>query len=535
MIKKAAISFSMFFLVIAMCGCGDNISVTNEEPETQETISADSIDEFVDCILAGARDKFASEGVKTGDNEIYVTNDYLRYAYFLDELPEVTSTNYHETFFCCTDEGIKLVSGTFEIKRKDDQILIIDSQYRSISDSINQLKNGELENHDGRLFDDYDIYFLRQSFERIKNLQNDNEAATLEAIMKEAGLKEDMPIISLLYSRDGEEDYSNPVTTVDRLLPELKECSKKTFAWNAKNVLVFVDLGNDQELLINTPVMGKASDGTALYGISNEGYYSEEIAESKKKLYGATITDLENSKDVTYTNIFNDDTDSDYFFIKGIEGKDAQLFGLTNYGGFIIKDGNNIYPVDLYVDNNPPGFFVKSDFDKDGFDEYGFNTCVGRGTGYWVEALVIVDPGENDMVKVFDMDDLQIYNGDLFSHIKSEVDENDHSISYWLETDGKKKYEGTTYLSDYFTDTFKPVKYGFGNQLSIEYSKGSWHFQAGGGIIWKEEIKENGKEFWHERLEPSYEWPLNLNGDIQYKDGKLSYTNLELIPGIEYH
>lgn len=38
--KKVTISILPFFLVIAMCGCGGNISVTNEESEIQETVSA---------------------------------------------------------------------------------------------------------------------------------------------------------------------------------------------------------------------------------------------------------------------------------------------------------------------------------------------------------------------------------------------------------------------------------------------------------------------------------------------------------------
>lgn len=565
-IKKATMILMLSCMIMFFCSCGDIISVSNEETEIRETISVDteqhivdysytsaedslvnlpyyadyqfcagSIDEFVDCILAGARDKFASEGVKIGDNEIFITNDYLRYANFLDGLPEVTSTNYHETFFCCTDEGIKLVSGTFEIKRKDDQILIIDSQYISISELINQAQNGEFENQDARWLDDFRLYFLEQSFDKIGSIQNSSEAAKLDSVMKNAGLKGDMPIISLLYTKGDWADYATPASAVDKMLPELKAYSKETFFSSLKYGFVFVSLGNDLELFINTRVMGKAPDGTSLYGIYNGGYYNEELEESKKKLYGATADDLENAMDVTYTNYFNGDIDSDYFFIAGIEGKEAKLFGLTDYEGFIIKDGEKVYPANLFVDNNPPDYFVKADFDKDGSDEYGFNTCVGRGTGCWVEALVIVDPGETEMVKVFDIDDLVIYNGDLLSHVKSNVNEENKSISYWLDADGDMKFEGTTYLTDYFTDTYKPVRYGLGDFLYITYSEGGWHFRASGGIIWKEKVNDAGKEFWHERVQPDYSWPINLNGDIQYKNGKLSYTNLELIPGIEYH
>lgn len=546
--KKVNKLFLIVLFSLALCSCGDNVAVTIEDSKLQETVYAlpedvdyqvcvDSIDEFVDYISSGAKEKLASEGVETGDNEIFVTTDYLRSSYFLEIIPEETTKNYGETFFCYNGEGIKFVNGSFTIYKKNNQILISDAQYVSISDSLNQVIDGRIDELNGvyRLPDIFNFDFLKQSFEKVQSIQNDSEADNLEFIMKEAGLSEDMPIISLLYSKENQIDYSTPASAVDKMLPELKAYSKRTFFSSVKHGSVLADLGNGKELLINTYVMGKSSDGTPLYGIAPGGFYSEELEERKKRLYDISITDLENAEDVTYTNIFNDDIDSDYFLMAGIEGNDAKLFGLTDYEGCIIRDGDNVYPINMFIGDNPPSYFVQDDFDNDGADEYGFNTCVGRGTGYWVEALVIVDPGESDMVKIFDLDDLMIYNGDILSHIKSEVDEENCSISYWLDVDGDKEYAGTTDLSEYITDTYKPVRYGFGNLFYIEYSQDKWHFLAEGGIVWKEERKENGKEVWYERPEPDYGWTLNLTGDIQYKDGKLSYTNLELSPGQEYH
>lgn len=40
-----------------------------------------------------------------------------------------------------------------------------------------------------------------------------------------------------------------------------------------------------------------------------------------------------------------------------IDGMDIELYGLINSAGYIIRDGNNVYPVNMTVDMNPPPFF----------------------------------------------------------------------------------------------------------------------------------------------------------------------------------
>lgn len=139
-----------------------------------------------------------------------------------------------------------------------------------------------------------------------------------------------------------------------------------------------------------------------------------------------------------------------------------------------------------------------------------------------------MDPDEADMVKLFDLDDLMLYNGNIFSHIKSVVDYDNSSISYWLEDDGKKFFEGKASLAEYAKDTLRPERLSFGDQLSIEYSDGKWRFIAEGGIIWSEADSNQEEVVWKERPQPDYEWYIDLTGDIQYKNGYFTYENIEL-------
>lgn len=491
--------------------------------ESDAFILFNSTDEFEDYILAGAYERFIADGVDVKAESVFLSHD-------LDEYVTRMLSDVYETFFCYTNEGeIRFINGKFSCRKIDNKISLNDCSYSNISDYLHMVNNNEAEETFGyyNLSYFFDFSFLKTRFGELIKYQNSIQAETLRTIMEEAGLTEDMPFISASFKAGDWNDYASPESATDKFIQELVSFDKTSLICAVRDGFVLVPFADGKNIVINTQVMGSAPNGTPLYGICQGGYYSE-LFEYRDKLYETTLADLEKASEVTINDVWNGSTDSEYFLINPIEGGDVELYALTNFEGYIIKDGDNLYPVYIFVDNNTPYRVVKADFDEDGTYEYGFELCRGRGTGYYVQGLVIVDPDEEDMVKLFDLDDLMLYNGNIFSHIKSEVDYDDSSISYWLEDDGKKTFEGKASLAEYASETFRPERLSFGDQFGIEYVDGKWRFTAGGGVIWSEAVPDQGGKTWYERPTPDFVYSIDLTGDIQYKNGHFTYENIKL-------
>ncbi len=550
--KKTALLTLCILLLLSGCGKNDQKELAIDEASSNSVVTLEEVasktesdaieteldaialfkttDEFDEYILARAYEKFIADGVDVEANSVFLSCDFDEYFDFIDSLSDTALANPTETIFCYTNDGkIKFVKGEFTCIKQDNQICLYECNLVNISDYLDKVYNNEIDDYNGyyEFGSFFYLDFLTSSFERLIKYQSSMQAEMLRTIMDEAGLAEDMPFISTLFKTDDWNDYASPEATVDKMLQELAPYEKTSLTSVVKHGTVAVSLPYEKQLAINTYVMGSAPDGTSLLGISGGGY-ANNLTEYKEQLYNTTLDDLEMAKEISIIDVWNDATDSEYFLVDSIEGEDVELYALTNFEGYIIKDGDKLYPVFVFVDDRTPKYFVKADFDEDGTYEYGFDLCRGRGTGYYVQGLVIVDPDEDDMVKLFDLDNLMLYNGNVFSYIKSVVDNDDCSVSYWLENDGKKTFEGKASLAEYAKDTLRPVRFGFGDQLSIEYSDGKWRFIAEGGIIWSEADSNQEEVVWKERPQPDYEWYIDLTGDIQYKNGYFTYEKIKL-------
>lgn len=270
---------------------------------------------------------------------------------------------------------------------------------------------------------------------------------------------------------------------------------------------------------------------------ADDAILSEEISEevspsteddSKEKLiplHSATVEALEASKVYTYQDLYSDEVDSDYFFVGNFDGSDAELYALTNYVGYIVRVGNDLYPIEVSVDINEPHYMIADDFDKDGETEYGFTVCDGRGTSFFTEKLVIADPGEKEKTAIFGIDDLKVKNGDFFECVKTDVDEENNSFDYHLEIDGRVSDKGRVELIEEITDDHKLEGLYFGDIFYIYYTGDMWSFDANGGTVWSD------------MAVPHYEDSVHMISKLIYKDGEITFSKtggVRLVPEWAY-
>ncbi len=534
-------------LALFMCACGsvtDNTISTvsdtppsasvNEEKEVTTIIEEEetlpvfaSWADLTDFLLNGAADKLIADGVISDANSVF-------YDYYLDYAPgmkdifnEGGAESRSGSFFCYSDSGeIKFLKYTYTAELVDDSLYVYSCDYYNMEENIELIKSGNAEKWDDSyyLLHGYGTYCLSTTFEELISYQDSTRARKLEDIMKDNGLTKDMPLMSLLYKKGDINDYASPVLAVKKLIPELDAECEELFWPSMDECMVKATLENGTEMIVGTLELGKTPDGAPLYGLFSGGVYREEFAEEKEKLYNAKIADLEEARSFTYDDVYAGASDFDYFFVKDIEGQDAELFALENYEGYLLRVEDKIYPINQFVADFAPKNLIAADFDKDGTTEYGFQVCDGRGTGFWTEALIIVDPDEKNPVKKFNSNDLKIYNGNIFSKIKSEVATDNNSIMYWLEQEDDGFYGGNIDLSETVSEDKKPTRLYAGDLISIDYIEEKWVLEASIGIIWNFKYEDG---LWYESI-PFYDEPLFLRGDIAYENGRLTYNNIRL-------
>ena len=256
--------------------------------------------------------------------------------------------------------------------------------------------------------------------------------------------------------------------------------------------------------------------------IQQEEPESVEVREEEKtpdEPKAVTVEDLEEAKKYTIVDTYSDDLDSDYFFYGNFGESDAELFGRTDYEGYYVRIGDDIYPVDYYIGRNEPSYMIAADFDDDGNTEYGFDSNDGWGTGFYTEALIIVDPDEEKPICIFNRDNIVSEDNNLFEHVKTEVNESDGTLTYWLEDEGKELYKGSICVNTewrHITDESTCTGLAFGDIFTIEYEENKWTFIADGGTVWSDTAC------------PDYEKCVKMSATLTYKDGTISYEDVSL-------
>ena len=326
----------------------------------------------------------------------------------------------------------------------------------------------------------------------------------------------------------GVEPFKDPVTTVKTAFPCMKDKDAEYIkAYEHMGYVVFAE--GEDVLSVEVFVVTKTEDGECLYF----PYYAdntlpEAAIRTNEEFAKITSADFENALDYdTFYKIAMDEKEDivseNLYLVKESEDGKAQCYGLTHADGSIIKMGDYVAPVYYEaLDFRPMQFLTVEDYDNDGEDECAFTFNSGHGTGYYVDSLFIVDPGEEKPVSFF-MNDADMtssygyynYGENIYYKVGYEYDETTAEMSFWLDKDGKKINKGSfTYDEEY-------AKMGnnqlcFGDQLRFISDGKKLSFEAAGGFY-------GPNSGWVD-----YVYSLILEGELTYKDGVIKVKNLNL-------
>ncbi|MBR5993042.1 MAG: hypothetical protein IK018_04500 [Lachnospiraceae bacterium] len=326
----------------------------------------------------------------------------------------------------------------------------------------------------------------------------------------------------------GVEPFKDPVTAVKTAFPCMKDKDAEYIkAYEHMGYVVFAE--GEDVLSVEVFVVTKTEDGECLYF----PYYAdntlpEAAIRTNEEFAKITSADFENALDYdTFYKIAMDEKEDivseNLYLVKESEDGKAQCYGLTHADGSIIKMGDYVAPVYYEaLDFRPMQFLTVEDYDNDGEDECAFTFNSGHGTGYYVDSLFIVDPGEEKPVSFF-MNDADMtssygyynYGENIYYKVGYEYDETTAEMSFWLDKDGKKINKGSfTYDEEY-------AKMGnnqlcFGDQLRFISDGKKLSFEAAGGFY-------GPNSGWVD-----YVYSLILEGELTYKDGVIKVKNLNL-------
>ncbi|MBO4616604.1 MAG: hypothetical protein J5717_04575 [Lachnospiraceae bacterium] len=326
----------------------------------------------------------------------------------------------------------------------------------------------------------------------------------------------------------GVEPFKDPVTAVKTAFPCMKDKDAEYIkAYEHMGYVVFAE--GEDVLSVEVFVVTKTEDGECLYF----PYYAdntlpEAAIRTNEEFAKITSADFENALDYdTFYKIAMDEKEDtvseNLYLVKESEDGKAQCYGLTHADGSIIKMGDYVAPVYYEaLDFWPMQFLTVEDYDNDGEDECAFTFNGGHGTGYYVDSLFVVDPGEEKPVSFF-MNDADMtssygyynYGENIYYKVGYEYDETTAEMSFWLDKDGKKINKGSfTYDEEY-------AKMGnnqlcFGDQLRFESEGKKLSFEAAGGFY-------GPNSGWVD-----YVYSLILEGELTYKNGVIKVKNLNL-------
>ncbi|MBQ8138497.1 MAG: hypothetical protein IJ195_03465 [Lachnospiraceae bacterium] len=488
--------------------------------EVQEFIASfESWDDLYIYIKEHIKEKLISEGEITEGDSLYFT--YRDVAdHFFERTDENDNMTFSGSFFYFGKEGNVIpigYSATLEIK--DDRFSVVSLDYLTVGKVIEGVGDEKTEWDYYDIFEDLSFYFLHESFDELIGYQTKEDAANLEKLMAENNLTPDMIFAKLLFEQN-KDAYKDPIQAMETMLPALKGYPKRLFVDDEfYDIDIFIDFGKDKEAVVNMEVLGKTDEGDLLYAIGSSGFASKDEEERKAKFCNVTQAELDAAAEVSFTDVYSGTAKTDYFYVGRFEGTDIELYGATNFSGYVVKIGSDICPLIHRIGRSGPENMFSGDFDGDGEIECGFTQSEGWGTGYYVDGLVMIDPNEEKKFSFFDIKDLTEYNGNVFSKVKTGIDEQSSVLVYWIEDDGKVRDKGRIKLEDTITDGSICRGLGFGDQFFIDYVDDEWKFTAIGGSLWSD------------RVIPDYEDSVNLTGTIEYKNGSITFNNLHLAAG----
>ena len=218
-------------------------------------------------------------------------------------------------------------------------------------------------------------------------------------------------------------------------------------------------------------------------------------------------------------------------FYKAAENKEtgAVLYAVFDgepIEGAVLRTKDEVIPVYTVEDLEWGTELYAADYDGDGETEYAFTTCGGHGTGYFQAVLYVVDPGEKNKVCRFEnYSDLRFGNGYSVDIVKHSYDDKTGEVTFWLDDNGNVSSKGSMIIDEDYRlncwdegTTLSDLAYG--DLFYITADGGKLGFRVVGGVV------TEGHAI------PDYTYAVTICGDLNYKNGVITYDNLRLVPEI---
>lgn len=334
---------------------------------------------------------------------------------------------------------------------------------------------------------------------------------------KTVTLTRDSALMDYIYAKAPDINlYKNPEEMVANIFPFI---STENLRWEKTGEFGGYVIVSDEsgEQAVEVKLCRKTDDGDYLYtiGAGNMAQYSDRH-EAIAIIDSATPEKLKDA--LPFCN--SEFPDKPYYVVDSLEDQGVTLYGLNEYLGYILKVGDEIIPVYSESGLGWDGGLEAADYDNDGNIEYAITGCSGRGTGFYLETLFIVDLDEERKVTWFDPDkDLKSENPCIYDSVKFDYDKETRTLNYYLLIGDEKSNEGSLELSEEFVGGREIADIFYGDQFHVTLDNGKLGFIANSGI--------NLNGMW-----TAYEYTVDLIADLNYKDGKITYGNVRLEAGM---
>ena len=506
-----------------------SVSETEEEKSEIGVFKYSTWTEFDEDLLRMTRKELLKRGAIGEDEKLF----YQFSDVDIDETyewDEITSENVWDSempFISFDENGIKNIF-----------IAVLNEETNGVAARINSFRVVSLDEYSREKKDageDYKCttpmslsWILVSELSWLRTDSLDDTKAFINEATADGTLTKHSRVIDYIYEKSADKEmFKDPVKLAKFFFPCLKD--KELDSLKADEESVDVTYIEDGALQVITFYSFRKLSGNerVYYPASGYPWMHEQVVNRHEILDNVTAEKLDEAYDTQPA--WGEGGLSSFYKAAENEDTGAVLYGLfqaDSIEGAVLRTKDEIIPVFAAESLDWGTELYAGDFDGDGKTEYAFTTCGGHGTGYFQEVLYVVDPGEKNNVCRFDnYNDLSYGSVNPVDFVKYEYDEENGDLNFWLDENGTLSSRGNMIIDEAYRkqcwdegDAFNSLV--FGDLFYITFEGDKLGFRLLGGIT----TVEHGI--------PDYTYAVALLGDINYKNGVITYDNLRLVPEI---